>query len=150
MIVCLASLLASAACRGAPRRPARPGPDPVAERLTDPHQLKPYLEAYPLGDSATRVDLLGSDRDRSLHLVQTRGDIALHTHPHAIETAYVLTGHGTVRIEDREYRALPGAAFKIAAGVPHSVHPDAGETLIAVVYYDPPQGEVVERESVPQ
>jgi quercetin dioxygenase-like cupin family protein len=82
-----------------------------------------------------------------MHLVQTRGAIPRHTHPRATETTYVLTGRGTVRIEDREYAAVPGSAFRIVPGVAHSVHPGPGETLIAVVYYDPPQGDAVERET---
>lgn len=132
----------------APPRPATPVHElaAAADREAVPHvpldsgppALRPYLEQYPLGTLGRRRDLLAVSPERSLHLVQLALPLPPHTHPARKELAYVLTGRGVVRIGDREYPAAPGAAFRIDAGTPHSVHPDEGETLVAIVYYEPP------------
>ena len=133
--------------RPAPPTPAGPPPADVQAFLDDdapvpldsgPPRLLPYLEQYPLGNRGRRKDLLASDDRRSMHLVQLSLPLPEHTHPERTEIAYVLRGRGLVRIDGRGYPAAPGAAFRIDAGTPHSVLPDEGETLIAIVYYDPP------------
>lgn len=133
------SLVGLAACAG----PRRPEPPPRLEGLSpefaqDTKALGPYLAQYPLGADGRRMDLLASNEQRSMHLVQTNRAIPAHYHPRRTEIAYVLTGRGTVYVEGRPYPAAPGAAFKVAPGRVHSVHPDEGETLVAVVYYEPP------------
>jgi ferrochelatase len=56
--------------------PDAPTPLPATQvaalRTGGPSALQPYLDAYPLGDKPTRVDLLAVSSERSLHLVQTR------------------------------------------------------------------------------
>ncbi len=73
-----------------------------------------------------------------MHLMQLSLPIQPHRHPERKELAYVLTGRGTVRIDGREYAAAPGAAFRFYPGVPHSILPGEGETLVAIVYFEPP------------
>src|SRR5687767_14944794 len=46
-----------------------------------PAALQPYLDLYPLGDQGTRVDLLASTAERSMHLVQASKPIPRHFHP---------------------------------------------------------------------
>ena len=128
---------------GACTSPDRPKPplelETVAPGLArDEKALRPYLEQYPLGETGRRMDLLASNEERSLHLVQTRRAIAAHYHPRRTEVAYVLTGRGTVYIDGQGYPAAPGAAFRIDPRKVHSVHPADGETLVAVIYYEPP------------
>lgn len=141
-----AACAASAGCSSSPERP--PAPPPGVQALMDdgdavpldsgPPALLPYLEQYPLGNRGRRKDLLAADGARSMHLVQLSLPLPEHTHPERTEIAYVLRGRGLVRVGDRGYPAAPGAAFRIEPGVPHSVLPDEGETIIAIVYYDPP------------
>lgn len=144
--VLLALVLAAspAACRG-PRTP----PPPQRAEETDPPllaafrtggtpALQPYLDAYPLGDRGTRVDLLAATSERSMHLVQARQPLPRHVHPARTETVYVLTGSGTCYVADRSYPLAPGSALKIAPGVPHSAIPAEGSTLVAISYLDPP------------
>jgi len=150
----LASLLLVAAATSACRSPTRPEPPPrpstpphALTRAADdatvalhsgPKALGPYLEQFPLGNLGRRKDLLAAGEERSLHLVQLSLALPPHHHPERKELTYVLTGRGMVRIDGREYPAAPGAAFRIDPGVAHSVHPDEGETLVAIVYYEPP------------
>lgn len=100
--------------------------------------LQPYLDAYPLGDQGTRVDLLAATTERSMHLVQARHPLARHVHPARTETVYVLTGSGTCYVGDRSYPLGPGSTFKIAPGVPHSALPAEGSTIVAISYLEPP------------
>jgi mannose-6-phosphate isomerase-like protein (cupin superfamily) len=144
----LVVLLAAAGCTSPQERPPAPTPPPDVVALMDggeavpldsgPPRLLPYLEQFPLGNRGRRKDLLASDDARSMHLVQLALPLPEHTHPERTEIAYVLRGRGLVRIDGRGYPAAPGAAFRIEPGTPHSVVPDEGETLIAIVYYDPP------------
>ena len=146
-----AVLVAAAAMGGAcrsqrtpdslPRVPqyfAPPSAEITALMQGGPAALQPYLDLYPLGDNGTRVDLLASTSTRSMHLVQTSKPIPRHFHAGRTEIVYVLTGTGTCYVGDNSYPATPGSAFKIRPKVKHSVIPDAGQTLIAVVYYEPP------------
>jgi mannose-6-phosphate isomerase-like protein (cupin superfamily) len=136
--LCVASVLPVAACRS-PQRPPPPRLDPNATgRAPTEIELQPYLDQYPLTGEGTRMDLLAISPERSMHLVQTTRVIASHRHPDRTEITYVLTGRGTVYVEDRMYPAVAGSAFRIAPGTLHSVHPEPGETLRAVVYYEPP------------
>ncbi len=136
-----AACLPIAGCR-APRTPAPPRPVavvPVTVPLdAGPRELGPYLEQYPLGSLGRRKDMLAATATRSMHLVQLSLPLPSHRHPTRKETTYVLDGRGSVRIGDRTYPAAPGAAFRIDPGVAHAVLPDEGETLVAIVYYEPP------------
>ncbi len=107
-------------------------------RYEDPRELQPYLDAYPLGELGRRKDLLAASSERSMHLVQLALPLPPHKHPSRTEIAYVLTGTGTFYLGDRSYPAAPGAAFRITPGRVHWVVPDDGETLNAIVFYEPP------------
>ena len=145
-IFALAALTAACASPERPQEPPEAPPevtalidDELSIRLeSGPPALLPYLEQFPLGNRGRRKDLLASDAQRSMHLVQLALPLPEHTHPERTEITYVLRGRGLVRIGGRGYPAAPGAAFRIEPGRPHSVVPDEGETLIAIVYYDPP------------
>jgi quercetin dioxygenase-like cupin family protein len=144
----VAAALLAACASAPPEELPRERQDPeVVERLLHggPPALRPYLDAYPLGVSGTRVDHLASTASHSMHFVQTTKPIAPHVHPARTETIYVLRGTGTCRIGDRSYPVSPGAAFKVAPGRPHGVVPDAGSTLIAIVYFEPPLGDADDR-----
>src|SRR5262245_53225951 len=95
----LLAATALGACQSQQRTPAAPATKPsspsLAELMRDPNALKPYLEAYPLGQDTSRVDLLAANAQHSMHLVQLRRGLGRHTHPTRTETVYVLTGSGT-------------------------------------------------------
>ena len=147
----LGSVLLGSACRS-PQRPAPPPPprpDTPAHELaasdldviplrSGPPLLGPYLEQYPLGNLGRRKDLLASNDARSLHLLQLSLALPPHQHPSRKTLAYVLTGRGRIVIDGREYPAAPGAAFRVDPGVLHSMHPNDGDTLVSLVYYEPP------------
>jgi mannose-6-phosphate isomerase-like protein (cupin superfamily) len=146
-VVLVAAAAMGAACRSH-RTPAAivrgheyfapPSADVDALMHGGPAMLRPYLDAYPLADRGTRVDLLAATNDRSMHLVQASKPIPRHVHPARTEIVYVLTGAGTCYVGDRSYPAAPGSAFKIPPNTKHSTIPDAGQTLVAIVYYEPP------------
>jgi mannose-6-phosphate isomerase-like protein (cupin superfamily) len=119
-----------------PKRPPTPGPD--VSQMTGTTELRPYLDAYPLGMLGSRMDLLATTEERSMHLVQTRRGTGRMYRPSHTETLYVLTGSGICEIGDRSYPAKPGAAFKIAPGVVHSLTADEGAVVVAVAYFEPP------------
>jgi len=107
--------------------------------------LQPYLDLYPLGDAGARVDLLAQTDERSMHLVQTRRGVPRHYHPKRTETVYVLRGTGVCYVGDRSYPVTPGATFKIAPGVPHSVTVDGDDPIVAIAYFEPPLGDADDR-----
>lgn len=154
LLVTFLLLPAAAGCRS-PKRPKAPAGVASAPRargieaFLQSDQLQPYLDAYPLAEKGTRVDLLAHSPQRSLHLVQTKKVIAEHHHPKRTEIAYVLTGRGTCYVGGRSYPATPGSTFRIEPGVRHSVHPEEGSTLVAVVYYEPPLVEGDDRVEAP-
>ena len=142
--VVLLVLLTATACRSS-RTPSAPAsskpqrPSLLEEmNLNGPPALQPYLDAYPLGDLGTRIDLLAATDQRSMHLLQARRAVPRHTHPTRTETVYVLRGRGTCYVDDRSYPVGPGATFKFAPGVRHMALPDEGETIVAVSYFEPP------------
>lgn len=153
-VAALAGLVLVAATASACRSPKRPEPPPRPSTPTHaltqsaddatvpldsgPKALGPYLEQFPLGNLGRRKDLLAVGEERSLHLLQLSLALPPHRHPERKALAYVLTGRGRVRIDGREYPAAPGAAFRVDPGVEYSVHPDEGETLVAIVYHEPP------------
>ena len=135
LIACL--VVADCSTQRTPAAPRLAADPATAPAVVGSGQLQPYLDAYPLGDAASRVDLIAVSPARSLHLVQTRTAITRHMHALHTETTYVVTGSGTCWIGDRAYPAKPGSTFKIAKGVPHSVLPDVGSTLVALAYFEP-------------
>lgn len=135
----LALALAAAACKSSQETPPPPPGDVrAADDYRESKQLGPYLEMFPLGDRGRRKDLLATTDQRSTHLVQCDLSIPWHYHPERLEIAYVLTGEGTVFIEDRSYPAAPGATFRIEPGKQHSVQPSGDEPLVALVWFEPP------------
>jgi len=142
VVVVTIALIALGAC-GSPQKTPAPPRKPSPPKLETLQQggepaLKPYLDAYPLGETGTRVDLLAATPERSMHLVQTRRGLARHYHPDRVETVYVLTGSGVCYVGDRSYPVAPGATFRIAAGVVHSVRPSEGAVVVAIAYFEPP------------
>jgi len=134
------ALVVLGACKGAQRTPAHPSKPPRVDALQmgDANALKPYLEAYPLGMLGSRIDLLASTTERSMHLVQTRRGTGRFRRPTRTETLYVLTGTGICEVGDKSYPVAPGATFKIAPGVVHSMTATDGAVVVAVAYFEPP------------
>jgi quercetin dioxygenase-like cupin family protein len=91
---------------------------------------------------------MASNAERSMHFVQLRRGTARHMHPARTETVYVLTGTGTCYVGDRSYPIRPGSAFKIAPGVAHAALPTAGETVVAVSWFEPPMTDEDDRVTV--
>lgn len=60
-------------------------------------------------------------------------------HKHEVEHCwYILSGKGTVYMEDKPTRIEPGTAVFTPAGVMHKVEIDPGEDLTYIVIYSPP------------
>jgi mannose-6-phosphate isomerase-like protein (cupin superfamily) len=150
-VVVLAALASFAlgACSGAQKTPAQPhrAPSPSLETLQEGGEpaLRPYLDAYPLGERGSRVDLLAATSQRSMHLVQVQRSIPRHYHKERVESVYVLTGSGVCYIGDKSYPVAPGAAFRIAPGVVHHVAPHKGSVVVAISYFEPPMVDVEDR-----
>ncbi len=142
-------IAALGACAG-PQQTPPPPPRPATPRL-DALQtggataLQPYLDAYPLGQLGTRTDLLGATPKHSMHLVQTRRGSGRLYRPTRTETFYVLRGSGICYVGDKSYPVTPGAAFKIAPGVVHSLAAAEGAVVVAVAYFEPPLVDVDDR-----
>jgi mannose-6-phosphate isomerase-like protein (cupin superfamily) len=139
-VVAALVLALAAGCRSQRTPKALPAP-PVAKSepvLTGAVALQPYLDAYPLSDGDTRMDLVAATARRSMHLIQARVPLPRQSHPQRTETMYVLTGSGTCYVGDHSYPLAPGSTFRIRPGVPLSLHPDEGTTLVAVAWFEPP------------
>jgi mannose-6-phosphate isomerase-like protein (cupin superfamily) len=65
-----------------------------------------------------------------------RGDA--HKHEDSEHGWYILSGRGTLYIEDRPYRLEPGTAAYVPINVIHSLEADPDEDLTYVVVYAPP------------
>ncbi len=138
MALALAALLP--ACGS--RRPAVPKDRsrPVVVRPSLP-ALGPVLDAYPLGTSGTRMDRLGGDPERSLHLLQAARPTNANDDPARTRRVYVLAGSGTAYVGERSYPARPGSTVVVSPGTPYTLHPEGGSTLVAIVYFEPPLSE---------
>jgi mannose-6-phosphate isomerase-like protein (cupin superfamily) len=136
------AFVAMTACHGPQRTPVQPSkpaaPHMDAPALGDPTALRPYLDAYPLGQLGSRTDLLAATAQRSMHLVQTRRGTGRVYRPTRTETLYVLIGKGICEIGDKSYPVAPGATFKIAPNVVHSLTAAEGAVVVAVAYFEPP------------
>jgi mannose-6-phosphate isomerase-like protein (cupin superfamily) len=100
--------------------------------------LDAALATRPIGGAPLRLDLLAQTDRYSVHLAQIRGPLPRHVHRTHTERTYVLRGRGTTEIDGRTYPALAGTSYRIAPGVPHGAAPDEGETLVALVVFEPP------------
>lgn len=73
----------------------------------------------------------------NVHVVQiTRGNQHLHTGYD--EIYYLLSGTGTITLDQHTHRLRPGSVAVIPAGVPHSLIADPGQTLQFVIFGTPP------------
>lgn len=69
--------------------------------------------------------------------VDPGGVINTHTHPIETETAYVLSGQGTLTAEDQEYVLTAGMSVTILPGTPHSMRNSGDVPLEMVAMHTP-------------
>ncbi len=73
----------------------------------------------------------------NVHVVQvTKG--APHAHADYDEVYYVLSGSGTITLDQQTHSVGPGSAVVIPAGVPHSLEANPGEVLEFIIFGVPP------------
>ncbi len=73
----------------------------------------------------------------NVHVVQiTQGNRHLHTGYD--EIYYLLSGTGTITLDQQTYPLRPGSVAVIPAGVPHSLIADPGQTLEFIIFGTPP------------
>ena len=53
------------------------------------------------------------------------------------EGFYVVSGEGTIKIKEKEYDMVPGAAILVPAGTPHAIRKKGNEDLKVFIYHFP-------------
>jgi mannose-6-phosphate isomerase-like protein (cupin superfamily) len=61
-----------------------------------------------------------------------------HVHPGYDEVYYLLSGLGTITLNDEVSPLRPGSVVVIPAGVPHSLQADRGQELEFIIFGTPP------------
>ena len=73
----------------------------------------------------------------NVHVVKiTKG--APHVHTGYDEVYYLLSGTGTITLDQQTHPLRPGTVAVIPAGVPHSLEADPGEELEFIIFGTPP------------
>ena len=84
-----------------------------------------------------RVVTGGEGGVANLHVVKiTKG--APHVHTGYDEVYYVLSGTGTITLDQETHALHPGSVAVIPAGVPHSLEADPEEQLEFIIFGTPP------------
>lgn len=89
-------------------------------------------------------------RNLSLLMNTLQGGVKTAAHLHEEESCfYILSGRGTVYIEDRPFTVVPQAALFIPAGKMHRIDASPGEDLTYLMIYAPggPERELQEQGS---
>lgn len=100
-----------------------------------------YRDETPAADcpygQAQRVVTGGDGGVANVHVIRvTRGTEHFHRAYH--EVYYVLSGTGTLEMDDKHFPLRPGAVTVIPAGMPHSLTADPGEELEFIIFGTPP------------
>ena len=83
-----------------------------------------------------RVVTGGEGGVANVHVVRiTRG--SPHAHTGYDEVYYVLSGEGTVTLDDQTHAVRPGSVIVIPAGVPHALEASSGDTLEFIIFGTP-------------
>jgi mannose-6-phosphate isomerase-like protein (cupin superfamily) len=53
------------------------------------------------------------------------------------EGFYVISGRGSIKIEEREYELIPGTAILVPAGLHHALRKTGNEDLKVFIYHFP-------------
>ena len=61
-----------------------------------------------------------------------------HYHNSYDEVYYILSGHGTISLNEETHSLTPGAVVVIPAGVPHALSAEPGEELEFIIFGTPP------------
>ena len=73
----------------------------------------------------------------NVHVVKiTKGTPHLHTGYD--EVYYMLSGNGTITLDEQTHSLRPGTEAVIPAGVPHSLEADPGQELEFIIFGTPP------------
>lgn len=73
----------------------------------------------------------------NVHVVKiTKG--APHVHTGYDEVYYLLSGTGTITLDQQTHPLRPGTVAIIPAGMPHSLEADSGEELEFIIFGTPP------------
>ncbi len=84
-----------------------------------------------------RVVTGGEGGVANVHVVRvTKG--TTHIHTGYDEVYYVLSGSGTITLDQQTHPLRPGSVAVIPAGVPHSLEAEPGEELEFIIFGTPP------------
>ena len=104
-------------------------------------QVKDGIEFRGLGALVKRViypELTGvQGATLAVVFINPGEEIVLHSHPEE-ELYYIISGTGTVTLDDEEYPLGPGTAVYIAGNRIHGQRPTGNEPLIMVAVVTPP------------
>jgi mannose-6-phosphate isomerase-like protein (cupin superfamily) len=73
----------------------------------------------------------------NVHVVQVTQGLR-HVHAAYDEVYYVLSGRGTITLDERTSRLRPGSVVVIPAGVPHALAAEPGQPIEFIIFGTPP------------
>ena len=84
-----------------------------------------------------RIVTGGEGGSANVHVVTvSEGD--KHYHSSYDEVYYILSGHGTITLNEEKHSLTPGAVVVIPAGVQHALKAELGEELEFIIFGTPP------------
>ena len=111
--------------------------------MADAHPKKPLVRyrdeteprQCPFGH-VRRIVTGGEGGVANVHVVRVTNGLP-HVHADYDEVYYVLSGKGTITLDDETHALSPGTVAVIPAGVAHSLEADAGTELEFIIFGTP-------------
>jgi mannose-6-phosphate isomerase-like protein (cupin superfamily) len=76
--------------------------------------------------------IVGHYNDNKIFLAKAKGEFVWHSHPDTDDLFYVLDGHLTIQLRDRDVELGPGELFVVPRGIEHCPRSDGGASLLLI------------------
>lgn len=83
-------------------------------------------------DEAFRPRTVGMMNDYKLMVAKTKGEFVWHTHPDTDDLFFVVNGHLTIQLRDRNVELGPGDLYVVPRGVEHCPRSDEGAEILLI------------------
>jgi mannose-6-phosphate isomerase-like protein (cupin superfamily) len=76
--------------------------------------------------------IVGRYNENKIFLAKAKGEFVWHSHPETDDLFFVLDGHLTIQMRDRDIELGPGDLFVVPRGVEHCPRSDQGASILLI------------------